>query len=78
VTEDRIRRALFARLLGPAAPEVGCEECFELLDEYVELEAAGGRPAEWTAGMEAHLQGCPACREEYESLWDLVARDRGG
>ena len=28
------------RLLGPAGPEVTCEECFELLDQYVELELA--------------------------------------
>ena len=31
------------RLLGPAEPEVGCDECFELLDRYVELELAGRR-----------------------------------
>ena len=28
-------------LLGPDGPEVSCEECFERLDEYVELELAG-------------------------------------
>ena len=28
-------------LLGPEGPEVSCEECFERLDEYVELELAG-------------------------------------
>ena len=78
MSDDQIRRALLARLLGPAAPEVGCEECFELLDEYVELDVAGGESAAWTAGMQAHLEGCPACREEYESLRDLVARDHGG
>ena len=38
-TEERAR--LIARLLGPAGPEVSCEECFELLDEYVELELQG-------------------------------------
>jgi hypothetical protein len=25
--------------------------------------------------MRAHLDGCPACREEYESLLALVAED---
>ena len=51
-------------LLGPIGPEVTCEECFERLDEYVE-----GREM---PGMAAHLQGCPACREDYESLLALV------
>ena len=35
------RSELMARLLGPVGPEVTCEECFDLLDEYVELEVAG-------------------------------------
>jgi hypothetical protein len=57
-------------LLGPDGPEVTCEECFELLDEYVE-----GRDV---PGMAAHLEGCPACREDYESLVALVRDDHGG
>ena len=32
---------LVAALLGPAGPEIGCDECFERLDGYVELEIAG-------------------------------------
>ena len=35
------RSDLIARLLGPAGAEVTCEQCFDLLDEYVELEVAG-------------------------------------
>jgi predicted anti-sigma-YlaC factor YlaD len=57
-------------LLGPSGPEVSCEECFEHLDEYVE-----GRDV---PGMAAHLEGCPACREDYESLAALVRADRDG
>jgi hypothetical protein len=56
-------------LLGPAEPEIGCEECFDRLDEYVEGSAV--------PGMAAHLEGCPACREDYESLLALVRADGG-
>ena len=56
-------------LLGPSGPELTCDECFDRLDEYVE-----GRPV---PGMAAHLEGCPACREDYESLLALV-RDEDG
>ena len=62
---------LIARLLGPAAPEVSCDECFEQLDVYVELELAGEDAAARLPGMRAHLDGCPACREDHESLRDL-------
>jgi hypothetical protein len=60
------------RLLGPAEPEVLCDECFERLDEYVELELQGESADERIPGLRAHLEGCPACHEDYESLRALV------
>ncbi len=62
------------RLLGPRDPEVTCEECFELLDEYVELEATDQDADALVPGMRAHLDGCPACKEDHESLRALVER----
>jgi hypothetical protein len=70
-----LRQAL-GRLLGPAEPEVGCDACFEELDRYVELEVAGGDADAAVPGMRAHLEGCPACREEHESLLALLASER--
>jgi len=61
-----------ARLLGPAEPEVGCDTCFEELDRYVELEVAGEDADAAIPGLAAHLQGCPACHEEHESLLAFV------
>ncbi len=65
-------------LLGPDAEEVSCEGCFDQLDEYVELEVAGDDPAAAMPGMRAHLEGCPACREDQESLRDLVRAGGAG
>ena len=59
-------------LLGPQGPELTCEECFDQLDRYVELELAGENAAEAVPGMTAHLQGCPACDEDHESLKAFV------
>jgi hypothetical protein len=63
-------------LLGPGGPELTCDECFDALDEYVELELAGADADAGVPGMRAHLEGCPACREEHESLRALVLDDR--
>jgi predicted anti-sigma-YlaC factor YlaD len=63
-------------LLGPAGPEIECDECFERLDEYVELELAGAAAEAAVPGMRAHLEGCPACREDYDSLLALVRDER--
>ena len=63
---------LLARMLGPAGPELTCEECFEQLDRYVELELAGADAEAHVPGMGAHLQGCPACHEDHDSLRDFL------
>jgi hypothetical protein len=63
------------RLLGPRGDELSCERCFELLDEYVDLELGGHDADARVPGMRAHLDGCPACREDHESLRELAALD---
>ena len=64
------------RVLGPEGPEVGCDACFDYLDRYVELELAGKDADAAIPGLRAHLEGCPACREEHESLRALVSAER--
>ena len=64
---------LLGRLLGPSEPEVSCDTCFDELDRYVELELAGADADAVLPGFRAHLAGCPACREEHESLRALVS-----
>ncbi len=64
---------LLRRLLGPEGAELGCEECFELLDVYVEAETAAEDAEARVPGMHAHLEGCPACAEEHERLLELVS-----
>ena len=61
------------RLLGPRGEQITCELCFDLLDEYVELEAEGRDADARIPGMRAHLEGCPACHDEHESLLALVS-----
>lgn len=47
----------------------GCREWQESLGAY----ALGQLPPEETAGLEAHLEGCPACREELGSLASVAS-----
>jgi hypothetical protein len=72
MSSDDRNRDLITRLLGPDGPEVTCDQCFELLDQYVDLEVAGEDPDAKLPGMRAHLEGCPACHEDHESLRDFV------
>jgi hypothetical protein len=73
MNEERSRDELLAALLGPAGPELSCEECFDELDRYVEIELHGDDADAAVPGMRAHLTGCPACHDDHESLRALVA-----
>jgi anti-sigma factor RsiW len=70
--EERNLSEALNRLLGPAEPEVGCDVCFDELDRYVDLELGGHDADVAIPGLRAHLEGCPACREEHESLRELA------
>jgi hypothetical protein len=71
------RRRLIAALLGPGEPELTCEQCFEQLDRYVDLQLAGADADAAVPGMRAHLSGCPACLEDHASLAEFVASHAG-
>ena len=75
MTSNEKRDALLGRVLGPDAPELTCEQCFEELDRYVELTLAGEAADARVPGMRAHLDGCPACAEDYAALRALVTRE---
>jgi hypothetical protein len=77
VTDFDAEDQVVARALGPVGPEVSCETCFELLDRYVELEIEGADADARFPGLRAHLEGCPACHEEHESLLALVSSAGG-
>lgn len=66
-------RERLERLLGPDEYEVGCDECFEALDRFVDLELAGEDADSALPGLRAHLDGCPACREEHAALRVVAA-----
>jgi hypothetical protein len=74
VDPDRLVDAL----LGPDEPEISCEACFEQLDLYVEETLARRDPERAVPGMRAHLAGCPACGEDFDSLLAFTrAEDEG-
>jgi hypothetical protein len=48
--------------------ELTCDECLELIDQFIELELAGKNAAEALPLVEEHLRRCTYCRLEYEAL----------
>jgi hypothetical protein len=70
--DNRDNSSRLKALLGPNGPELTCEQCFEELDRYVEMEVRGVDADAAVPGMHAHLEGCAACDEDHRSLLALV------
>ena len=53
--------------------EIGCDECFEQLDQFVEMTLDGKSPAEAMPLVQDHLNRCGDCREEFEALLTAIS-----
>jgi hypothetical protein len=65
---DEMMGKLFRMVENTDEVEIGCDEVFELLDQYVELEARGEDVAYLLPMVKRHLDRCRDCHEEYEAL----------
>lgn len=58
-----------ARGIMTARPdEIGCAECFEQMDQFVEIKLAGKNAADAMPLVQDHLNRCRDCKEEFEAL----------
>jgi hypothetical protein len=55
-------------ILSTHPHEIGCDDCFQQLDAYVELVIAGEDAAQAYPRVHEHLQRCKNCHEELTSL----------
>ena len=48
--------------------EIGCDECFERLDSFVEAALSGFQAGTAMPLVSDHLDKCEDCRSEFEAL----------
>lgn len=48
--------------------EIGCEDCFSVLDKFIDLRAQGKNAAEIMPLVQGHLERCKDCHEEYDAI----------
>jgi hypothetical protein len=59
-----------ARGIAATRPdEIGCDECFDQMDQFVEMTLAGRNATEAMPLVQDHLDRCGDCREEFEALF---------
>jgi hypothetical protein len=68
---------LLRRLTADPGPWLSCDDCFRLLDQFVDSAVVGGSENLDMPAMRNHLANCRACREEAMTLLALAAEDSG-
>jgi hypothetical protein len=66
--ESQRLKKLVRGIMTTRPDEIGCDECFEHVDRFVEMRLAGKKPAEAMPLVQDHLDRCNDCREEFEAL----------
>ncbi len=66
--DKNIFKMLIREIADVREEELGCDECFEQVDRFIEMELSGLDAAQAMPLVQEHLEICGECREEYEAL----------
>ena len=69
---DREIDAVLRMVAGTREDEIDCDGCLAGLSAFAERELAGKPVGEAQRAVEAHLETCSECREEYRSLLEAL------
>jgi hypothetical protein len=64
-------------ILATHPDEIGCDDCFEELDKFVDMKLQGVDAAQALPLVEDHLNRCHNCKEEFEALLDAIKATSG-
>jgi hypothetical protein len=72
-----IFRILLREIAETREVEIGCDECFEQVDRFVEMKLSGLNTAQAMPLVQEHLEICGECREEFEALLLALGAEEG-
>ncbi len=65
-------QSLLQTVLETEPDEIDCAECFEVLDQYVELILTELDPTQLMPLVKQHLKNCPCCACQFEALMVML------
>ncbi len=57
--------------------DITCDQCFEYIDEYVDMLHAGQDPSEVLPQVKGHLEQCRCCEMEFQALISILEGEVG-
>ncbi|MEX0722452.1 MAG: hypothetical protein WD357_11525 [Gracilimonas sp.] len=67
-----VLKKLLSKIPVTHEAEIGCDDCFDELNEFAEMELLGKSPEKAMPLVREHLDNCHECREEYQALLDAM------
>ncbi len=65
-------KQLVRTIIATREDEIGCDDCFNELDRFVEVKLKGKNAAQAMPLVQHHLEMCPDCREEFQALLEAI------
>jgi hypothetical protein len=65
-------RSLVEMIFSTSEHELSCEDCFDRVDQFAELQLAGKDAAAAMPLVQDHLSRCKCCHEEFEALLKAI------
>lgn len=63
-----VLKKILSKLPHTHEDEIGCDDCFDELHTFAEMELEGKSPEEAMPLIKEHLENCGECRQEYQAL----------
>jgi hypothetical protein len=70
--DREIFKAVMGEIYDIRAKEIGCDECFEQVDRFIQMHLSGLDAARAMPLVQEHLQICGECRDEFGALLDAL------
>lgn len=71
LTKDVLKNIL-SKIPATHEHEIGCDECFDELHTFAEIELEGKSPEKAMPLVQEHLENCGECRQEYQALLEAM------
>jgi len=65
-------KKLVRSIIATRKYEIGCDDCFNELDCFVDMILNGKKASEAMPLVQHHLDMCLDCREEFEALLEAI------
>jgi hypothetical protein len=70
--KPRCFTGLMKKIFTTQEDEITCDDCFDHIDQYVDLLQAGEDPAKVLPQVKQHLEMCQCCETEFKALITIL------